>query len=70
MTKQRRRRATLQKSITKEAKTVDEAIRLACEELETDIDNVDIEIINEGNKGILGLIGNKNAVVKVTKGQY
>jgi spoIIIJ-associated protein len=67
MTKQRRRRATLQKSITKEAKTVDEAIRLACEELETDIDNVDIEIINEGNKGILGLIGNKNAVVKVTK---
>lgn len=57
----------MQKSIIKEAKTVDEAIRLACEELETDIDNVDIEIINEGNKGLLGFIGNKNAVVKVTK---
>jgi len=56
----------LQKSITKEAKTVDEAIRLACEELDTDIDNVEVEIISEGNKGILGIIGNKNAVVKVT----
>jgi len=56
----------LQRSIIKEAKTVDEAIRLACEELETDIDNVDVEIINEGNKGLLGFIGNKNAVVKVT----
>lgn len=57
----------LQKSIIKEAKSVDEAIRLACEELDTSIDNVDIEIINEGNKGILGIIGNKNAVVKVTE---
>ncbi|HHW21802.1 MAG TPA: protein jag [Clostridiaceae bacterium] len=55
------------KSIIKEAKTVDEAIRLACEELGTDIDNVDVEIINEGNKGLLGIIGNKNAVVKVTQ---
>lgn len=55
------------KSITKEAKTVDEAIRLACEELETDIENVDVEIINEGNKGLLGIIGNKNAVVRVTQ---
>ncbi|MGI6623290.1 MAG: protein jag [Clostridiaceae bacterium] len=55
------------KSITKEAKTVDEAVRLACEELETDIENVDVEIINEGNKGLLGIIGNKNAVVKVTQ---
>ena len=57
----------LQKSVTKEAKTVDEAIRLACEELDTDIDNVDVEVISEGNKGILGIIGNKNAIVKVTQ---
>jgi len=49
----------LQKSVTKEAKTVDEAIRLACEELDTDIDNVDVEVISEGNKGILGIIGIK-----------
>lgn len=55
------------KSVIKEAKTIDEAIKLACEELETDIENVDVEIINEGNRGLLGLIGNKNAVVKVTQ---
>lgn len=55
------------KSIVKEAKTVDEAIRLACEELESDRSDVEVEIINEGNKGLLGFIGNKNAVVKVTQ---
>jgi spoIIIJ-associated protein len=57
----------LLKSIVKEAKTIDEAIRLACEELGTSREDVDIEIINEGNKGLLGFIGNKNAVVKVTE---
>lgn len=56
----------MSRSIIKEAKTVDEAIRLALEELGTDRDHVEIEIINEGNKGILGFIGNKNAVVKVS----
>ncbi len=55
------------KSIIKEAKTVDDAIRLACEELETNVENVEVEIINEGNKGLLGIIGNKNAVVRVTQ---
>ena len=64
--KAKKEESELQKSVTKEAKTVDEAIRLACQELETDIDSVDVEIITEGNKGILGIIGNKNAVVKVT----
>ncbi|MCX7773277.1 MAG: protein jag [Clostridia bacterium] len=57
----------MQKSITREAKTVDEAVRLALEELGIKRDEAEIEIINEGNKGILGFIGNKNAVVKVTK---
>lgn len=55
------------KSIIKEAKTIDEAIRLACEELGLDRENVDVEVINEGNKGLLGFIGNKNAVIKVTE---
>ena len=53
--------------IVKEAKSVDEAIRLACEELDIDRSKAEIEIINEGNKGILGFIGNKNAVVKVSR---
>ena len=53
--------------IVKEAKSVDEAVRLACEELDIDRSEAEIEIINEGNKGILGFIGNKNAVVKVSR---
>ena len=57
----------MQKSITKEAKSVDEAIRLACEELDVAAEDVEIEIIYEGNKGLLGIIGSKNAVVKVTE---
>jgi spoIIIJ-associated protein len=57
----------LEKSVIKEAKSVDEAIKLACDELNIDRADAEIEIINEGNKGILGFIGNKNAVVKVTK---
>lgn len=55
------------RSITKEAKTVDEAIRQALDELGIDKDQAEIEIISEGNKGLLGLIGSKNAVVKVTE---
>lgn len=57
----------MQKSIVKEAKNSEEAIRLACEELGIDREDAEIEIISEGNKGLLGFIGNKNAVVKVTK---
>ncbi|NLM73477.1 MAG: protein jag [Clostridiaceae bacterium] len=55
------------RSIVKEAKSVDEAIKLACSELEIDIEDAEIEVLDEGNKGILGFIGNKNAVVKVTE---
>lgn len=57
----------MQRSIVKEAKNVEEAIRLACEELNIGREDADIEIINEGNKGLLGIIGNKNAVVRVTE---
>ena len=57
----------MSRSIVKEAKSVDEAVRLACEELDIARENADIEIIDEGSKGILGFIGNKNAVVRVTE---
>lgn len=53
-------------SIEKTAKSVQEAISLALDELKADKDNVDIEVLDEGNKGIFGLIGNKMARVKVT----
>ena len=52
-------------SIEKTAKTTQEAISLALEELNTDMDNVDIDIIEEGSKGIFGLIGSKMAKVRV-----
>ncbi len=55
------------KTTQKEAKTVEDAIRLALDELGLEKDDVTIEVINEGNKGILGFIGNKNAVVRVTQ---
>lgn len=52
-------------SIEKSAKTVQDAITLALEELKTDQSNVDIEILDEGNKGFFGFFGNKMARVKV-----
>lgn len=52
--------------VEKTGKTVQEAIELALEELQCDRDSVDIEVLEEGTKGIFGLIGNKVARVKVT----
>lgn len=49
----------------KKAKTVDEAVRQALEELNASKDDVDIEIIEE-TKGFLGLLGSKEVKVRVT----
>ncbi len=46
-------------------KTVDEAIFKGLEEMGLSLDEVDIDIINEGSKGLFGL--GKNAVVHLTK---
>ncbi len=54
------------KTITKSAKTKDEAIVLALEELGLTEDEVEIEVVEEATKGFLG-IGSKDAVVKVTE---
>ena len=51
--------------VEKCAKTVEEAIELALYELQTEIDMVDIEVIEEGKSGIFGFIGNKQAKVRV-----
>jgi len=53
-------------STEKTAKTVQEAVALALEDLKVDENKVDIEVLDEGNKGIFGLIGNKMARVRVT----
>ena len=52
------------KEILKKGKTVDEAVKAALEELGLEKDQVEIEVIFEGNKGIFG-IGSKDAEVLV-----
>jgi len=51
--------------IKQEAKTVEEAIRLALEKLDINDDEAEIEVIDEGSRGLLGLIGTRNAIVEV-----
>jgi len=52
--------------VVKSAKTIEEAVNLALEELNTDEEYVDIEVLEEGTKGLFGIIGSKMARVKVT----
>ncbi len=54
------------RSVIKVSKTVDEAIRGALIELNVNRDDVKIEIIDEPSKGLFGLIGGKDAKVKVS----
>jgi spoIIIJ-associated protein len=52
--------------VEKTGKNVDEAIEKALEELGADRDSVEIEVLEEGNKGILSILGGKPARVKVS----
>lgn len=55
------------KSIIQEAMNVELAISLGLTELSVDdISKVNVEILEEPKKGFLGVIGNKNAKVKLT----
>lgn len=55
------------KSVEKVGRTVEEAVKMAIEDLNVSEDEVEIEILDEGNKGLLGLLGMKKQVkVKVT----
>ncbi len=53
------------KSLIKNAKSIDEAVALALEELGVTEDMVTVEVLEEGKKGFLGLNG-KDASVRVT----
>ncbi len=53
------------KAVEKTAKTVDEAVYLALQELGVSREDVEIDVLEEPSKGILGLIGVKPARVKV-----
>lgn len=48
------------------AKTVDEAIKLASEQLEVEIEKLEIEVLEEPSKGFLGILGNKQAKIVAT----
>lgn len=48
-------------------KTVRDAIAKACEELEVDEALLEIEVIEESARGFLGLVGHRNARVRVRK---
>ena len=54
-------------AIQKTGKTVDEAVALALGELGIKKDEAEIEVIEEGSRGFLGMFGAKDAVVKVKK---
>ena len=53
------------KYVIRQAKTVEDAVKEALLELEISKEQAIIEIIEEGNKGFLGIIGSKEAKVKV-----
>lgn len=54
------------KSVIKVSKTVDDAIKEALIELDANKEDVKIEIIDEPSKGLFGLIGGKDAKVRVS----
>lgn len=54
-------------SITITARTVDEAIKLAAEELNLSLEEIEYEILEESSKGFLGLIGGKQARIKARR---
>lgn len=56
----------MKKSLTKSAKTVEEAVKLALDEIGKHRNEVTVEVLEEGSGGFLGLIGGKDAVVRIS----
>ena len=54
------------RSVESSAKTVEEAVSLGLEKLEASIADVTIDILDEGSKGFLGILGSKPVVVRLT----
>ncbi len=54
------------KFVIKSAKTIEEAIKEALKELKAKENEVEIEVVEEPSKGLFGLIGTKEAKVKVS----
>lgn len=54
-------------SVKKSGKTVEEALRYALARLGVEREEVEIEVIQKPEKGLLGIIGRKDAIIEVTK---
>lgn len=54
------------KQVTATGQTVEEAVESALAQLKTTKDRTDVDIIDEGKKGIFGIFGSRPAIVKVT----
>lgn len=54
------------KQVTASGQTVDDAVQSALEQLNARKDQVKVEIIDEGKKGMFGIFGAKRAIVKVS----
>lgn len=55
----------MSKSVEKSGRTVDEAIHAALDELQIDLEDAEVDIMDEGTKGVWGIFGGKEARVKV-----
>lgn len=55
------------REITASGQTVDEAVHSALEQLGTTRDRVEVNVIDEGKKGFLGIFGSKLAIVSVKR---
>ena len=56
----------MMKSYEASAKTVEEAIELGLQELGASIGDVDVQVLEEGSKGLFGLFGSRMAKVRLT----
>ncbi|WP_186576863.1 RNA-binding cell elongation regulator Jag/EloR [Aquibacillus kalidii] len=54
------------KQVTASGQTVEDAVQSALKQLNTTEDQVNVDIIDEGKKGLLGIFGSKPAIVKVS----
>jgi spoIIIJ-associated protein len=54
------------KQVTATGQTVEKAVKSALAQLQTTKDRTEVDIIDEGKKGIFGIFGSRPAVVKVT----
>lgn len=55
------------RSVIKSAKSVDEAVELGLKELGLTKGQVEIEVLEQAKKGLFGLLGSKEAIVKVSE---